>query len=170
MHYFLLYYSIVFLLGVELQILTLIDQLLYKKKAIRHVTCAKYNSHTQPLFKKLELLTIHDCYSLQCNKILYKKKLNILHPYHSNLLKLKRETQQTSTRQSFDILMSKSTNFQRINNLVFKVGHSWNNLPLEIKTLDGISERSFAKKVKHHYLSKYTESCTIRNCYICNRK
>ena len=142
-----------------------------QKKAIRHVTCAtcKYNSHTQPLFKKLELLTIHDSFKLQCNKILYKKKLEILHPYHSKLLILKGETQQTSTRQRFDVLMNKSTTFQRINNLVYKIGHSWNNLPLDIKALDGITERCFTKKVKSYYLSNYLESFYVDNCYICNR-
>ena len=76
-----------------------------------------------------------------------------MHPYHSELLKLKQETQQTITRQSFDVIMGKSTIFQRINNIVFKVGYSWNNLPFELKSLDEITERCFAKNVKSHYLS-----------------
>jgi len=140
-----------------------------QKKAIRHVARAKYNSHTEPIFKKLGLLNLDDSYTLQCNKILYKKKLDILHPYHAQLLKLKKEKQQIITRQSYDVIMNKSNNFQRINNLVYKVGISWNNLPFELKSLESIPERAFARKIKSHYLSKYKETCLIRNCYICNR-
>ena len=138
-----------------------------QKKAVRHVTCAKYNSHTGPIFKKLDLLNILDTYKLQCSKILYKKKLGTLHPYHSNLLRLKRDTQESITRQSFDVIMGKSTVFRRINNLVFKVGYSWNGLPYNIKMLEEITERTFSKKVKSHYLSKYSEICYIPKCYIC---
>ena len=40
-----------------------------QKKAIRHVSQAKYNSHTEPLFKKLNLLKIDDLHTLNCCKL-----------------------------------------------------------------------------------------------------
>ena len=140
-----------------------------QKKAIRHITGAKYNSHTEPIFKKMNLLTLADSYKLKCCNILYKKQIQILHPYHSNLLELKKETQLIITRQSFDVVMSKCTKFQQANNLVFKVGYSWNSLPYEIKSTDNITEHTFSKNVKAHYISMYKETCTIRNCYICKK-
>ena len=140
-----------------------------QKKAVRHITCSKYNSHTSPIFKKLKLLKLSDCYKLNCAKIYHKKKLGILHPYHSKLLISKGATQERLTRQGSDIIMRKSSVFQRVNNLVFKVGYSWNNLPYEIKNSEKLSEQTFSKKVKAHYLSGYSEKCVIRNCYVCKK-
>ena len=34
------------------------------KKAIRIITLAKYNAHTEPIFKKLSILKIHDLFSI----------------------------------------------------------------------------------------------------------
>ena len=138
-----------------------------QKKALRHVCSEKYNAHTEPIFKQLKLLKLADSYKVQCCKILYKKKLGILHPYHSNLLRLKSEVQVTPTRQCFDVIMGKSTVFQRINNLVYKVGYSWNELPNHIKMIDNITEHTFTKKIKQHILSGYNQICTINKCYIC---
>ena len=64
---------------------------------------------------------------------MYKKRLGTLHQYHSSLLKSKSDIHDKSTRQQYDIDMSKSTKFQHNNILVFKVGYAWNNLPFEIK-------------------------------------
>ena len=60
-----------------------------QKKAIRHVARAKYNSHTEPIFKKLGLLNLDDSYTLQCNKILYKKKSRHTAPLPYSIIKIK---------------------------------------------------------------------------------
>ena len=36
------------------------------KKAIRIITCAKYNSHTEPTFKRLNLMQVDDIFTCQC--------------------------------------------------------------------------------------------------------
>ena len=80
-----------------------------QKKAIRNVVGARYNSHTDPIFKRLNLLKLPDVYKIQCCKLMYKKKLGTLHQYHSSLLKSKSDIHDKSTRQQCDIDMSKST-------------------------------------------------------------
>lgn len=35
-----------------------------QKRAIRIITCSKYNAHTDPLFKKMNLLKISDLYNI----------------------------------------------------------------------------------------------------------
>ena len=37
----------------------------YKKGNYRIITCGKYNSHTEPMFKRLHLLKIHDIFTCQ---------------------------------------------------------------------------------------------------------
>ena len=53
--------------GVELN-----DILLLQKKAIRCVTSSKFHSHTEPLFKKLQILNIKDLYNLRVLKFCFK--------------------------------------------------------------------------------------------------
>jgi len=43
-----------------------------QKKAVRIISGAKYNAHTDPLFKDLTLLKIQDIFVLQCTKFYYK--------------------------------------------------------------------------------------------------
>ena len=43
-----------------------------QKKAIRIITCGKYNSHTEPMFKRLNLLRIDDIFTCQCMSFYHK--------------------------------------------------------------------------------------------------
>ena len=58
-------------------------QRIYKiqKRAIRTITLNKYNDHTAPLFKKLNLLTLNDIIVLQELKFYFKFVHNILPSY-----------------------------------------------------------------------------------------
>ena len=51
-----------------------------QKRAMRIMTNSKYNAHTEPLFKHLNLLKIDDLFDVQCLKFWYKFKNNTL-PY-----------------------------------------------------------------------------------------
>lgn len=62
---------------------SLLNKLFLKQKAaIRIITNSKYNAHTQPLFKKLEILPLHDLYRYQrmifFQAIIQKKAQQIL--------------------------------------------------------------------------------------------
>ena len=43
-----------------------------QKRAIRTITCSKYNAHTEPLHKTLNILKLPDMYNLQLYKLYYK--------------------------------------------------------------------------------------------------
>lgn len=49
-------------------------QTLFKlqKKAVRIISCAKYNAHTEPIFKRLKPLKLPDICTLQKLKFCYK--------------------------------------------------------------------------------------------------
>ena len=42
------------------------------KKGIRHVCNAKYNAHTEPLYKHENILKIENLFKLRCVKLMYK--------------------------------------------------------------------------------------------------
>ena len=52
-----------------------------QKRALRIITRSKYNAHTEPLFKKQNLLKLNDLFELNVLKLYYKFKKNIL-PYY----------------------------------------------------------------------------------------
>jgi hypothetical protein len=54
------------------------DLYLKQKAAIRIISDSKYNSHTAPLFKKLEILPLFDLIQLNLVKIMYYHKNNLL--------------------------------------------------------------------------------------------
>ena len=43
-----------------------------QKRAIRIITCSRYNAHSEPLFKELKLLKVEDILKLQQLKFYYK--------------------------------------------------------------------------------------------------
>ena len=43
-----------------------------QKKAIRIITCGKYNSHTEPMFKRLNLFKVGDIFTCKCMSFYHK--------------------------------------------------------------------------------------------------
>ena len=56
-----------------------------QKRAVRITSLSKYDSHTNPLFKKLNLLKLKDLFELNVLKLYYKYKNNNLPFYISNM-------------------------------------------------------------------------------------
>ena len=79
-----------------------------QKKAVRIITSAKYNAHTEPIFKKLSILKIHDLFSL-CQLKFYHHYLYKLLPHHfiNMYFKMNNETHHYTTRISKKLHVSK---------------------------------------------------------------
>ena len=56
-----------------------------QKRAVRIITCSKYNVHTEPLFKTLNLLKVSDMFTLNLLKMYYKYKNQSLPFYVMNM-------------------------------------------------------------------------------------
>ncbi len=59
-----------------------------QKKAIRIITHSEYLAHTEPLFKSLGLLKVHDLYNLKLLKFYYNLSYNLLPSYFNCYLEL----------------------------------------------------------------------------------
>ena len=142
-----------------------------QKMAIRIITLSKYNDHTAPLFKKLNLLTIKDILALQELKLYYKFIHNNLPPY----------IQQWQIKQNTNI----HNHYTRNQNEFYIVGtkHAFakqclkNNLPNTLNSTPQIvkdklfthSFYGFTNYVKHNFIQNYQIICTVTNCYTCMR-
>ena len=142
------------------------------KKGLRHVCNAKYNAHTEPLFKRERLLKLSDLYKLQCVKIMHKKINKKLHPYHTSKLLTNYELTGKYTRNSEEIHINElDKTLATVNSINLKIGTLWNELESEIKNkAHKISITTFTKNVKKMYISKYSDVCCKENCYICENQ
>ena len=142
------------------------------KKGIRHVCSSKYNAHTEPLFKKEKILKLNDLYKLQCVKLMFKKVNKKLHSYHTSKLLTNYETTGKHTRTENDVHINVTdNNLSKTNSINLKAGNNWNELPSEIKdNAHKVTISTFTKHVKNSYISKYSNTCTKDQCYVCENQ
>ena len=140
-----------------------------QKKAVRIITSAKYNAHTEPIFKKLSILKIHDLFSL-CQLKFYHNYLNKLLPHHfiNMYFKMNNEVHHYSTRISTKLHVSKVKHSFAKRCIRYSLPNLINQSPtcitdkLLTHSLQGLSHYA-----KHHALTKYSNECNVLNCYIC---
>jgi hypothetical protein len=141
-----------------------------QKYAIRLITKSKYNSHTEPILKKIECLKVADIYVLQCMKLFHKYKNNQLPTYFHNMFPENASFHSYNTRNRNDTHIPYSRTSAARKTIRHKIPILFRNLPRNVTektsthSLDG-----FSGYLKRHLLSKYSVNCTIPNCYVCGR-
>lgn len=141
-----------------------------QKKAIRSITKSPYNSHTGPLFYRLNRLPLKHQFTYECCKIYYKKLSGILPEYHCNKLVINSSIHDYETRQQLNIHINPSHHYLSKDTINSKIGTSWNQLPEEIKSFATYPPHIFLKKLKQNLLKPLNEPCCIQNCFACNRE
>jgi len=140
-----------------------------QKKSVRIMTNAKYNAHTSPIFKKLQLLKISDLCALQELKYLYKFENQLLPIYFLSIAYQRhsdRHNYGTRNAQSLESLQHRH-NFVN-NSICFRFPKILNNCPLCIKDkIYSHSMAGFTRYAKKYLLNNYSEICSRGNCYIC---
>ena len=147
------------------------DRLLkLQKKAIRIITNSKYNSHTEPIFKKECLLKLRDLYELNILKMYFKFKQNELPAYLQTLVaKPRNEVHNYNTRNQSNLNINKTKHKFADNCLRSQLPIIINSTPSIIKDkFDTHSFNGFCNYAKHYIIENYENSCNVRNCYVCN--
>ena len=136
-----------------------------QKKAIRSVSNSKYNAHSEPLLKKLNLLKIEDIFQACVLKFYYKIKNDKVPRYFQNysddvnMIQLR-----TSQIYQSDTRTINATRCLR------------HHLPKCLgKTTDLITDKvsthsyfGFSHYIKRYLIDKYPSTCIIEDCYVCN--
>ena len=141
-----------------------------QKKAVRIITCSKYNAHTEPLFKTLKLLKFTDLLKL--------RELNFYYKFIHKLLPI--------PLQNWHIIRNTNIhehNTRRQSNLhIYRTQHTFarhclrHDLP---NTLNNTCElvkgkiythslSGFTNYAKHQIIQNYEPTCNITRCYICS--
>ena len=141
-----------------------------QKKAVRILTLAKYNSHTEPIFKSLGLLKLNDIFFLRHFKFYH----NFIHE------KLPKYFLEIPFLANQDIHSHYTRNCRRIH--IYQVKHSFakkcirhsipeiiNNASANITDkLTTHSVHGLKCFIKSKIIDEYSDTCLIHNCYICN--
>ena len=127
-----------------------------QKKAVRLITHSAYNSHSSPLFARLNILTIHDVNKLQVGTFMYMCKNNLLPSFVKVNFSTNSVYHSYSTRRANDYHLPKVRTSIAQMNLNFNGPKVWNALPTDLKNCNSLP--CFKRKYKKHLIKKYIDS------------
>ena len=142
-----------------------------QKKAIRVITLSKYNSHTEPLFKKHRILSLEDQYKMKLLQFYYRHQNNTLPDYFTYTFSIikQRDTHAINTRNTKFLTHRVKHKFAE-NCIRFQLYHLLNNInQTVIDKVNTHSEIAFKNIIKTYFLDNYQIICNIQNCYTCNQ-
>ena len=141
-----------------------------QKRFVRIISSSRYNAHSEPLFKVLDILKIEHLFSQNCLKFLYKLKKCQLAKYFSSFQCVPR----------FLIHDHDARGASKVNTLYTRTHVATkcmrSHLPLLLNDTPEIilneinthSIQGFSFFIKQYHLSQYTTQCYVRGCYVCN--
>ena len=140
-----------------------------QKKAIRYVTKSKYNAHSDPLFKKLNILKIDDMLKLDIYKFYYRLVHRSLPQYFLDSFSIVRQQDlhDHNTRNQ-SILGPRIFHKFAEHCLRYHIPQLLNeNITCILDKVFTHSQKGFSLYVKLYLINKYEVNCNIEQCYIC---
>ena len=139
---------------------------LLQKRAMRVITCSLFYAHTDPLFKKLNLLKVQDFLEVNVLKKYYKYKKGELPLYMTEMFSTFSRAHNYNTRLS--MTLDEPISLTRCGQLCIryylpKVVNKTNAALLS--KVDTMSFESFTRCVKRSIISQYKEHCNNRGCF-----
>lgn len=131
-----------------------------QKKIIRAICGARYDAHTDPLFREIQLIKFTDIHKYHSAKFVYKN-LTKSHPRSLlNLFTVSGNVHQHRTRHSLatGLILPGVRTTLATQNIRFIGARIWNDIPRDLYLTNNdifISLASFLSRLKKHILSKY---------------
>ena len=139
-----------------------------QKKCVRNVALVNFKSHTEPLFKSLNLLKFTD-------KILFWRA-NFVNKYRNKTLPISflgvfndiTDSQELQTRNNWYNYQNIPAVRKKLEQFAYKqLISTWNSLEIELKSTS--EEEDFNLLLKNKFISNYIyETDCLRDCYVCN--
>jgi hypothetical protein len=127
--------------------------LIIQKRAVRNITRSQYQEHAAPLFKKLNLLTIHDISFMQISEFMFKINMNLLPQHFSQFFERNSAVHNYDTRHSNHFHIQHAKTSKRMNTVRYIGPRNWKTLPEEVTS--ALSLSIFKHKLKTHLIEKY---------------
>ena len=140
-----------------------------QKKAMRIITLSKYNAHTDPLFKLLNLLKVQDIFKVFQMKFYHNYVNNKLPNYFDDLpLAMNNERYHYNTRIRYNMYTGLVNHEFAKKSLRYCLPNTINSTPMIIKEkIFTHSLKGFSLYFKNSLILSYSDICTVPNCYVC---
>ena len=133
------------------------------------MTNSSYNAHTEPLFKRLNLLKAKDIFDVQCVKFWYKFVNNKLPNYFCDMFKSNDEIHDIETRNHDRLHVYPTRTRGARNVLRHHIPELLNKFPQYlIDRIKTHSKYSFSHQIKCYLDDLCSYECNDTNCYVCN--
>ena len=134
------------------------------------ISWSKYNAHSEPLFKVLDILKIEHLFSQSCLKYVYKFKKSQLPKYFLSFQCVPRSSihdHGTRGAEQVDTIYTRTHMAAKCIRSHLPV--ILNDTPaMIINKINTHSIQGFSFFIKRYYLSQYTTQCQLRGCFTCN--
>ena len=139
-----------------------------QKRCIRNVGLKNFKAHSEPIFKKLQILKLSDKFAYCRSLFMHQYKNNKLPVSFSDKFIDITSTDDLQTRHNDYNFVNKPACKSYLEKFPYKqILSNWNSLSIDLKsTADG---ETFQQMLKEMYLSKYScESQCLGPCYSCS--
>ena len=136
-----------------------------QKKAVRILSQAHYLAHTEPLFKKENILKIDDIFKMHSYKLYFNFMNNTLPSSIERLFQLNRFTNNNH------LILFNSSDAGGKNRIRYSLPRLINSAPLAfLNNAQTLSKNNYKFFIKKYFINNYSDSpCLNVNCYPCNR-
>ena len=144
-----------------------------QKRAVRLLTNSKYNAHTEPLFKKLNLLKFEDIFKCNALRFIHKILNESVPHYFVNIFTPVSQDRIYATREASKISNSLRKYRANTQSALYCTRHYLPKLLEETPEIvsDKLSTHSlsgFSRYIKFFHIGLYNSNCNIIDCYVCN--
>ena len=140
-----------------------------QKQAIRLICSARFNAHTEPLFKKLNTLKLYDLMQARALNFFYRYSNNELPRYFDQMFSTTYATHPYPTRNRNAPQRAMPNRSLTKKTTRFYVPSVLDNTPsIVTEKVNTHSYSGFSKYVKNYLIGQYSESCNITDCHVCN--
>ena len=138
-----------------------------QKRFLRIISSSKYNAHSEPLFKVLDILKIESLFWQSCLKFLYKFKKCQLPKYFLSFQCVPRSCihdHDTRSASNIDTIYTRTHMASKC--IRSQLPLLINNTPdIILSKIDTHSIQGFSFFIKQYYLSQYITQCQERGCF-----
>ena len=139
---------------------------LLQKRAVRIINKSHYNSHTEPLFKSSNILTLHDQLKYDSILFMYDFARQNLPRSFQNLFRVNSKNLNSHTTRQSNLLFIERCETSFANNLPkYSFPKIWNEWALKIPNYLDLNKTSLKKKVKSQLISNYSSLVTCKNSH-----
>ena len=132
----------------------LLSLILLQKRIVRVITFSRYNEHTKPLFRKLQILKLEDLYKSSIVAFLYKFIKGLLPNIFNDIFQTNSNVVSRQTRQSHKLHVPRHKTVFYGRTIKFQGVKYWNALS---ETIDSkCSIHTFKKRLKIYYINRYS--------------